>query len=339
MAKRTSKPHRVKTEAPRIISSRSPTFSTWSRQAAGTSKYVRAHEEIINKEDWYGDAPPSLGKSFTAKKTAERQYDVVQILGRAAKRAAKAGSSKLAQAYDALADKLDECRPRHRCGSLACPRCARAFQRAKVAAQRRLIKKLAKARPGKKLVMANVIPLWMTYRPDQLAEFDIPKRNRWLKDALAAAGFRRVMLGSADLSWEQGYYQLHWHVGMWTSNRKKLKRRLKAIFPSTGEKLKRRLAIFLSDKKYRRPVVVSNTWSLGFIPYKHKAIKLPDLLRRNRTHLPELFLALDRTEPLELMVLSRLRLSAPCGRLVLRPVVGSGGKSRSKASVTNTPRK
>jgi hypothetical protein len=23
------------------------------------------------------------------------------------------------------------------------------------------------------------------------------------------AGFRRVMFGSADMSWEQGYYQLH----------------------------------------------------------------------------------------------------------------------------------
>ena len=83
----------------------------------------------------------------------------MQILGRAAKRAAKAGSNKLAQAYDALADKLDACRPRRRCGSLACPKCARAFQTAKVAAQRRLIKKLAKARSGKQLVMASVIPL------------------------------------------------------------------------------------------------------------------------------------------------------------------------------------
>jgi hypothetical protein len=56
-----------------------------------------------------------------------------------------------------------------------------------------LIKKLAKARPGKQLVMANLIPLWMTFRPDQLAQLDVGKRNRWLKDAFAAAGFRRVM--------------------------------------------------------------------------------------------------------------------------------------------------
>jgi hypothetical protein len=176
------------------------------------------------------------GNRSRRKKTAERQYQLVQILGRAAKRAAKAGSNKLAQAYGSLADKVDECGPKRRCGSLACPKCARAFQKAKFVAQRRLIKKLAKARWGKQLVMANVIPLWMTFRTDQLAQLDVGKRNRWLKDALAAAGFRRVMFGSADMSWEQGYYQLHWHIGMWTSNRNKLTKRLKAIFPSTHKK-------------------------------------------------------------------------------------------------------
>jgi hypothetical protein len=45
-----------------------------------------------------------------------------------------------------------------------------------------------------------------------------------------------------------------------------------------------------------------------------------DLLRRNRTHLPELLLVLDRTEPLELMVLMGLGLSAQSGELVLRPL-------------------
>ena len=150
-------------------------------------------------------------------------------------------------------------------------------------------------------------------------QLDIHKGNRWLKDALAAAGFGRVMFGSADLSWEQGYYQFHWHIGMWTSNRKQLTKRLKAIFPSTRKKLKKHLAIFPSDKKYRRPVVVSNTWSLGFIPYKDKAVKLPDLLRRNRTHLPELLLALDRTKPLELMI-------CPGSGSVLRTVGWSYGR-------------
>jgi hypothetical protein len=324
--RRVKSPWAMRTEAPTTASWHPFSFRTQPRSAR-PEKYGRAHEQIINNENWYRDEPPSLGQSFTAKKTAERHQEVLQILMRAAKRAA-AGSKKLAQAHSALADKLDGCRPRRRCGSLACPKCARAFQKAKFSAQRRLIKKLAKARTGKQLVMANLIPLWMTIRPDQLAQLDIAKRNRWLKDALAAAGFRRVMFGSVDISWERGYYQLHWHIGMWTSNAEQLTKRLKAIFPSTGKKWKRRLGIFPSDKKYRRPVVVSNTWSLGFIPYKDKVIKLPDLLRRNRTHLPELLLALDRTESLEPMVLSRLRLSAQCGRLVLRRIAGTRRRSK-----------
>lgn len=269
-------------------------------------RHVRAHEAVVTNEHWYGDGPPSLGKSFTAGKTAERHAAVVSILFKAGKKAATAGDKRLADSYYDLGDKLHGCRPRARCGSLACPKCARAFQRAKTAAQEALIPVLQKASPTKKLVMANVVPLWITYRPHQLRRLDIRKRNRWLKDILTRVGFTRVMFGSADMSWENGFYQLHWHIGMFTSNRKTLTKRLKKLFPG--------------PEKYDRPVVVSKTWSLGFLPYKDKAIKLPDLLRRNRTHLPELLLVLDRTEPLDLMVLTKLRLSAQSGGLVLRPL-------------------
>ena len=100
---------------------------------------------------------------------------------------------------------------------------------------------------------------------------------------------------------------------MFTSNRKKLTKRLKKIFPG--------------QKRYDRRVVVSKAWSLGFLPYKDKAVKLPDLLRRNRTHLPELLLVLDRTEPLDLMVLTKLRLSAQQGRLIMRPIEHKRKKS------------
>jgi hypothetical protein len=50
-------------------------------------RHVRAHEAVVTNEHWFGDGPPTLGKSFTAKKTAERQADVVGILQRAAKSA------------------------------------------------------------------------------------------------------------------------------------------------------------------------------------------------------------------------------------------------------------
>lgn len=268
--------------------------------------HARAHEAIINNEHWYGDNLPSVGKAFTAKKTAERHGDIIQVLLKAGSKAKKAKDTRLADAYDALADKFSGCKPGTRCGSLGCTKCARASQKAKAAAQEALIHVVKKDKSTKKLVMANVIPLWMTFLPDQLDQLEIQKRNRWLKDALRRAGFNRIMFGSADISWENGFYQLHWHIGMFTSNPKRLTERLKKVFPG--------------NDKHDRPVVVSKTWSLGFLPYKNKAIKLPDLLRRNRTHLPQLLLVLDRTEPLDLMVLTKLRLSAQSGGLVLRPI-------------------
>jgi hypothetical protein len=276
-------------------------------------RHVRAHEAIVTNKYGYGDGSPSLGPAFTAKKTAERHAQVVGILERAARSAEIAGDRKLAQALWDLADKLRNCSPRGRCGSLACPSCARAFQRAKTVAQEALIPILQKDNLTKKLVMANVVPLEITFTPTQLATLDIHKRNRWLKDNLTRAGFTRVMFGSADISWENGFYQLHWHIGMFTSNRKKLTKQLKKIFPG--------------EIKYDRPVLVSKAWSLGFVPYINKLIKLPELLRRNRTHLPELLLVLDRTEPLDLMVLMGLRLSAQQGRLIIRPIEQQKKKS------------
>jgi hypothetical protein len=118
---------------------------------------------------------------------------------------------------------------------------------------------------------------------------------------LTRAGVKRVMLGSLDISWEsdRGVYQPHWHIALFTSNRLKLSRRLKRIFPGL--------------KHGDRPVVASKTYSLGFLPYMNKAVKLPSLLRNNRRGFPYLLLALDRTEPLELMILSGVRTSARDG--------------------------
>ena len=62
------------------------------------------------------------------------------------------------------------------------------------------------------------------------------------------------------------------------------------------------------------------TQNLGFVPYMNKLIKLPKLLRENRAHLPQLLLVLDRTEPLDIMLLVRLKMSAQEGRLIVRPI-------------------
>jgi hypothetical protein len=62
-----------------------------------------------------------------------------------------------------------------------------------------------------------------------LPRLDIAKRTRWLKDALTKAALVQMMVGSADISWEhrqnKHYYQLHWHLAMWTKNPQKLQKR------------------------------------------------------------------------------------------------------------------
>lgn len=268
--------------------------------------HEKAHHEVLATESWFGDGKPYIGKQFTAHKARERKADIINLLFRAAKQDRRDGDTGLALRLELLADKLFYCQPGRRCGSSACPECLRAFQRAKVAAQRTTIKQLKVARQGKLLVMVTIIPLMINYKLKDLASLKVQKLNRWLKDALTKAGFKRVMLGSMDLSWEDGFYQPHWHIGMWTADRERLKRRLKRIFPGL--------------QRGDRPVHTSEAYSLGFLPYKDKAIKLPALLRNNRRGLPYLLLALDRTEPLELMVLSGVRVSAQDGGLEFKNI-------------------
>ena len=210
------------------------------------------------------------------KKTVQRHAAVIKILSRAGKRAARAGNDELADAYHRLQAKLTACRPRRRCGSSACPKCARAFQRAKVAAEETIIADLANARPDKHLVFVTIIPRGMTYLPGQFSQIDVLKANRWLKDVLDRHGIRRVILGSVDLGWEKRrgsrYLQLHWHLAMWTNNPEGLEAKLKVIF--------------LRAQKYERPVDVKITRNLGFLGYKNKIIKLPNCYGTPVANLP-----------------------------------------------------
>ena len=184
--------------------------------------HLKAHKTVIAHERWFRKGEPFLGKPFTVKKAVERYATVVKILSRAGRRAARAGNDELADAYRHLRAKLKKCRPRRRCGSSACPKCARAFQRAKVKAEQTAIADLANARADKHLVFVTIIPRHMTYLPGQFAQMDVLKANRWLKDVLDRHGIRRVIMGSVDLGWEQRrgqkYLQLHWHLAMWTTN-------------------------------------------------------------------------------------------------------------------------
>ena len=91
--------------------------------------HVKAHKTVISNERWFQKGPPFLGGAFTVKKTVQRHAAVINILSRASKRAPRAGNDELADAYHRLRTKITACRPRRRCGSSACPKCARAFQR------------------------------------------------------------------------------------------------------------------------------------------------------------------------------------------------------------------
>jgi hypothetical protein len=89
--------------------------------------------------------------------------------------------------------------------------------------------------PIRILVMVTVIPLHLRYTAANSIDLDIAKRTRWLKDVVNGAGQTQVMVGSADISWEhrhnEDYYQLHWHLAMWTKNPQKLQKQLLRVFP------------------------------------------------------------------------------------------------------------
>ena len=284
--------------------------------------HVKAHKTVIADERWFRKGEPFLGKPFTVKKTVQRHAAVIDILSRAGKRTARAGNDQLADAYHRLQAKLTPCRPGRRCGSSACPKCARAFQRAKVEAEQTVIAGLANTRADKHLVFVTIIPRHMTYLPGQFSQIDVLKANRWLKDVLDGHGIRRVIIGSVDLGWEkrrgQKYLQLHWHLAMWTTNPEGLEAKLKAIF--------------LRAQKYERPVDVRITRNIGFLGYKNKIVKLPKLLRHARRQLAELSLLLDQIEPFDFLFLRKLRLSAQSLGVVLRKIKKPKQKISNKAS-------
>jgi hypothetical protein len=181
-----------------------------------------------------------------------------------------------------------------------------------VAAERRAINQLKKKRRKKQLVWACLIPPGSNFKftAGQLSNIDVVKANRWLKRQFRALHIDRVILGAVDLGWEKRgggnpYLQFHWHLAMWTNNRNVLRKKLQKKFPRT--------------QPYERPVHVQLVRDLNFLPYQNKVLKLPELLRRNRRTLAELLLRLDDIEPLDMTVLSKLRIVSTTNGFRLAP--------------------
>jgi hypothetical protein len=259
---------------------------------------------ICSNEYWYGDGPPFLPETFNAWGTNFRRSQTIAILRRDARQAFRRGDDLLGRQFESLAEKVSNCKPHRRCGSLGCLKCLRAGQKAKAAASEIYLREIAQHQaPSKKLVMVTCIPTRMRYEPEELSNLVLADCNSWLEQRLKEEGLTRPMLGSIDISWETNFYQVHWHFATWTSNRVRLKERLKTIFPG--------------DERYDRPVHFRLTWDSNYLPYVHKCIKSVDLLRRNRRGLSHLLLMLDRTDPMDIMLLNGLYARCRDGKLVI----------------------
>jgi hypothetical protein len=150
------------------------------------------------------------------------------------------------QACIDLADKLDRCKPKHRCQSPACAECATAGQRLMAGVARRFLKGQNGDDVG--IVCVTIIPADGMVKPGKLDKGEHERATRRWKGRLGKAGIE-WFVGATDISMNedrQGRKKPRWsaHIHGITINKnpKKLKRALKKQFPKT--------------KAIRRPVMV-----------------------------------------------------------------------------------
>jgi hypothetical protein len=145
---------------------------------------------------WYGDGPPqwveAAGKRWerpcrTASDASELREQSVSLL----RRHGKGHRTALA-----LADRLDECAPRQRCMSGACPECCRAHQRWFVAHAGQLIQD---ASSDDQTFMVSIVPEFAQFLPRELGEVDIDLVTRKTLRLLKSAGVT-VAVGATDFS-------------------------------------------------------------------------------------------------------------------------------------------
>ena len=136
-----------------------------------------------------------------------------------------------------LAEKLDRCRPKHRCKSAACPECATAGQRLIAGVARRFLKE--QNGDGTKIVCVTIIPADGMIKPGKLDKAEHERAIRRWKEKLGKAGVT-WFVGATDISLneqKQGRYKRRWseHIHGITviKNPRKLKKKLRMQFPKT----------------------------------------------------------------------------------------------------------
>jgi hypothetical protein len=139
---------------------------------------------------------------------------------------------------EAVAKRLESCRPRRRCLSGACLLCGRLLQRWFVRASKPFITKHLETKKGD-LIAISIVPPDSMGAPGHLKSVSITNLRRRMKYALAKAGID-VAIGGIDFSFNEdrkGKYQPFWspHLYVITATRKKnrLKKDLVKLFPKT----------------------------------------------------------------------------------------------------------
>jgi hypothetical protein len=193
---------------------------------------------------------------------------------------------KKSQACLDLADKVDQCRPKHRCKSPACPECATAGQRLVAAATRQFLKAQAN---GGTIVCITVVPADGMTKPGKLNKADHELAIRRWKGKLGKAGVT-WFVGATDLSFnehKQAKRKPRWSEHIYgitvTRDLKKLKRALKDLFPKT-KAIPRPVKVkeWDGDKKALRYILKPNFWRRIANDYAQRYDKEPRTTRTCR---------------------------------------------------------
>jgi hypothetical protein len=137
----------------------------------------------------------------------------------------------------ALADKLEGCKPNHRCKSPACPECAYAAEQWLTSVIEKYLDN--KAQAGSPIVCLSIVPPDGIINPGQLSAAQHQRNIRRWKEALGRAGVT-WFVGASDWSFNEhqdNRYQPHWAHHFYgftaTTDPDDLKKRLQAQFPKT----------------------------------------------------------------------------------------------------------
>lgn len=172
-----------------------------------------------------------------------------------------------------IADCLEQCEPKNRCYSGACPECGRLFQRFYVRRSKNIIRDII-ADKGKELIALCIIPSSPIVRPGKLDKFSVINFQRRIKTALDSVGVKSA-IGGVDFSFNEDREQrwnpiicVHPYLITATDDREQLRRALKRIFPRTTEVPRPIKLPLFENKAYRRSYSLKMNFKLRISHYK-----------------------------------------------------------------------